>query len=125
MAKVEGTEAAAGGDRFAGRSERAAADGAPALDDRLAHCRGFQVESADGRLGSVVDTLLAADDRPRGVVVRVGLFRKRVVFVSAEAVTAVQPDQRRVVIATAGGKSHPPGDTNGLEGLSSSADGRC
>jgi hypothetical protein len=103
MAKTEGTEAAA--------------DGAAALDDRLAHCRGFQVESIDGRVGFVVAKLHATDDRPGGLVVRVGLFRKQVVLVSAEAVTAVRRERRRVVVATAVGRAGSPVDTNDLERL--------
>jgi PRC-barrel domain protein len=77
------------------------AGGATTFDRWLAKCRGFQVEDADGRLGYVVETVRAADGRPRGLVVRVGLFRKHLVFVSTGDVKAVRPEQRRVVVAPA------------------------
>jgi PRC-barrel domain protein len=101
MEKIEGTGAAVGKSRFASGSDDDVAGNAVTFDRWVAQCRGFQVEDADGRLGYVVDALRAADGRPRGLVVRVGLFRKHVVFVSTRDVKAVRPERRRVVVAPA------------------------
>jgi hypothetical protein len=95
--------------------------GGTAIFDRwLARCRGFQVDDADGRLGYVVETIRAADGRPRGLVVRVGLFRKHVVFVSTRDVKAVRPERRRVVVAPAKagrGRDRVLGSTSGVNSL--------
>jgi hypothetical protein len=106
--------------RMARIEDTGLAGGATTFDRRVAKCCGFQVEDADGRLGYVVETVRAADGRPRGLVVRVGLFRKHVVFISTGDVKAVRPERKRVVVAPGYGPARAgssPGSTSGVDSL--------
>ena len=64
----------------------------------LAHCEGFRVDSPDGRLGVVELALADEHGEPAGLVVRAGIFGKRLVNVPRECVVEIRPQDARVVV---------------------------
>jgi PRC-barrel domain len=63
---------------------------------RAAHCEGFWVWTAAGKLGVVEKVLVDTWDEPRELVVRTGLFRLRRVAVPVGAITAIDLRRRRM-----------------------------
>lgn len=60
---------------------------------------GFRVDGPNGRLGTVVGALIGAwTDRPDGLEVESGLFRRRIDVIPIEAITEVHPARRRIVV---------------------------
>ena len=75
----------------------------PAVSDPgywIAHCEGYRVDSAGGRIG-FVDRVTARSD---GIVltVRMGRLGRRVIEISAEEITCIVPRVERVWIRTLG-----------------------
>ena len=65
----------------------------------LRRCRGFRVDSADGRIGTVENVRF--DDppaEPQALVVRVGLIGKRLLIVPVSEIRAILPRQQLVVL---------------------------
>jgi hypothetical protein len=61
--------------------------------------RGFQVDSPDGRVGIVDFVFMDAEGtRPEALAVLAGLFGRRTVIVSMDAVEGVNPRRRRVML---------------------------
>jgi hypothetical protein len=61
--------------------------------------RGFQVDSPDGRIGIVDFVFMDAEGaRPEALAVLAGLFGRRTVIVSIDAVESVNPRRRRVML---------------------------
>jgi hypothetical protein len=82
----------------------------PAVSDPgywIAHCEGYRVDSAGGRVG-FVDRVTA---RPDGIVltVRMGRLGRRVIEIPAEEITCIVPRAERVWIRT-------PGDPASFDG---------
>lgn len=74
---------------------------------RLGSCEGYAVWDEDGRLGTVARTRPRDSQSsawPRAFAVRTGLFRHRVVLISATEVDHTEPDKRRITL-----KPPPPG----------------
>ncbi len=65
----------------------------------LRRCEGFVVETPSKRIGRVHGIRYGRSEaEPDALAVRVGLFRRRLLLVSAENVVEVIPEQRRVVV---------------------------
>lgn len=65
----------------------------------LARCEGFQVVSPDGRAGIVEEVRYASrQDRPDILVVRSGLFGRRVLLIAVEEVEDILPREERVTL---------------------------
>lgn len=65
----------------------------------LRRCEGFLVETPSKRIGRVTGIRYGRSEaEPDALAVRVGLFRRRLLLVSAEDVADVLPEQRRIVI---------------------------
>ena len=70
-----------------------------ARDYWLGHCEGFHVEDETRGLG-VVEQVFGDEDEPEVLVVRGGLFANRVYRIRADAVRAIEPRTRRIVVRT-------------------------
>ena len=65
---------------------------------RLAGCAGFRVDDAHGRVGTVTGVGIdPSSGAPAWLMVRTGLFVRRQVAISAEAVRSVDPVARTIV----------------------------
>ena len=65
----------------------------------LSNCRGFRVDAPEGRLGFVERVGFGDDqERPEVLVVRAGLFGKRSLIVSVDAVQEVSPQGERILL---------------------------
>ena len=82
---------------------------------RLA-CEGFQVWGPDGRLGVVAEVLPGASPDEARLVIAGGLFRRRSVIVPVELVAEVEPERKRIVLA-----SLPQPETSGVPDVISAA----
>lgn len=81
--------------------EHVAATGtrAPAAEPTLGRWIGYQADTADGRLGTVVCELRHSHcGRPASVVVRRGLFCERHTLVPLSEIERVLPAERRLVL---------------------------
>lgn len=84
------------------------ANAAPAAEDVywLSRCVGFAVYDQDGRLGTVRYVRFAQTNGvPEGLVVRTGLFVRKLVLVPVGHVEEISPDQRRVLLRTQRGRT--------------------
>lgn len=80
---------------------------APAQGEQAAYwlrrCQGFRVDSQGARLGIVEDVLYGAEhDRPGALLVRSGIFKRRLEAISVEDVEAIYPRAQRLSV-------RPPG----------------
>lgn len=66
---------------------------------RLA-CEGFQVWGPSGRLGVVAEVLPGTAPEESRLVVASGLFRRRSLIVPVELVSEVEPERKRIVLAS-------------------------
>ena len=66
---------------------------------RLA-CEGFQVWGPSGRLGVVADVLPGVAPEESRLVVASGLFRRRSLIVPVDLVSEVEPERKRIVLAS-------------------------
>ncbi len=65
----------------------------------LRRCQGFQVDSAGGRVGIVEDVLYGAEhDRPSALLVRSGIFKRRLEAISLDDVEAIYPRAQRLSV---------------------------
>jgi uncharacterized protein YrrD len=66
----------------------------------LRRCQGFRVESAAGeRMGTVEDVLYGAEhDRPSALLVRSGIFKRRLEAISLDDVEAIYPRTQRLSV---------------------------
>ena len=64
----------------------------------LRNCRRFQVEAPDRRLGTVDDVGFGADGEPAVLILRAGLFRRRVGHVPVDQIEAIVPEEERIVL---------------------------
>jgi hypothetical protein len=65
----------------------------------LRRCHGFRVDSADGRIGTVENVRFDSPPAaPQALVVRVGLFGKRLLIFPVSEVEAILPRQQLVVL---------------------------
>lgn len=62
----------------------------------LAHCEGFRVDTADGRLGVVQEVRAGGGPEDAVLAVRVGVFGRRVVLVPVRAVDFIVPRAERI-----------------------------
>ena len=69
------------------------------IDYWLRHCEGYRVWDATGVIGYVDAVLVAEDDEPHSLVVRVGSSFSVLVTLPAEAVESVDPATERVFVA--------------------------
>jgi PRC-barrel domain len=71
----------------------------PLPEHWLRHCQGFRVDSADGRIGTVENVRFdGPSPEPQALVIRVGLFGKRLLIVPVSEVKAILPHERLVVL---------------------------
>lgn len=74
----------------------------PAFDPErlLLECEGFLVDTSDGREIGVVDAVETAGEPPVAttLLIAAGWFGRRQLRVSAMAVEALLPDERRVIV---------------------------
>lgn len=77
-------------------------------DEALRACEGFEVVSADGRVGYVERLLFLEPVDPTVLVVRVGLFARHTLLVPAGDVAAVDRARHRLALA------RPPAAGNGV-----------
>lgn len=69
------------------------------FDYWLAHCEGYCVRSAGGRVGIVERVRLAqGTDRAESLVVLAGMFGRRRMFIDVSQVTAIVPHEQRVLL---------------------------
>jgi hypothetical protein len=73
----------------------------PAQDEQAAYwlrrCQGFRVDSEGRRIGTVEDVLYGAEhDRPSALLVRTGIFKRRLEAISLEDVEAIYPRAQRL-----------------------------
>lgn len=92
----------------AASSEAAGSRSAPSTDlpiDReywLAHCEGYRVESAGGRVGLVEEVHRDADgERAESLAVLAGMLGRRRIIIPVSEVDAVIPHAERVLLKTA------------------------
>lgn len=88
--------------------KRIAAASGPAVDeprneqfDRdywLAHCEGYRVESAAGRLGLVEEIMPSNSERTELLAVRGGVLGRRLTFVPTSDVTVIVPRAQRLFV---------------------------
>ena len=65
----------------------------------LRRCQGFRVDSAGGRIGIVEDVLYGAEhDRPSALLVRSGIFKRRLEAISLDDVEAIYPRAQRLSV---------------------------
>ena len=64
----------------------------------LRNCRRFQVEAPDQRLGRVDDVGFGADGEPAVLIVRAGLFTRRVRRVPVDQVERIVPEEEKVIL---------------------------
>jgi hypothetical protein len=65
----------------------------------LRRCHGFRVDAAGRRIGIVEDVLYGAQhDRPSALLVRSGIFRRRLEAISLDDVEAVYPRAQRLSV---------------------------
>jgi hypothetical protein len=63
----------------------------------LRRCQGFRVDSEGRRIGIVEDVLYGAEhDRPSALLVRTGIFKRRLEAISLEDVEAIYPRAQRL-----------------------------
>jgi hypothetical protein len=63
----------------------------------LRRCQGFRVDSEGSRIGIVEDVLYGAEyDRPSALLVRPGIFKRRLEAISLEDVEAIYPREQRL-----------------------------
>jgi hypothetical protein len=86
----------------------------PDRDALLRQCIGFLVDSVDAEVG-VVDDVVATPDggRVAALVVACGWGGRRLLEVPADAVSAVLPEERRIVIRTEPQSRAPDGGKDG------------
>ena len=73
----------------------------------LCHSEGFRVDTPSGRLGIVEEVRFRSrHDRPDELVVRGGIFGRRVVNVPVAQVEQVEPRTRRIALAGDEERSH-------------------
>jgi len=77
--------------------------GEPSTEYWLQNCRGFGVRSNSGhKLGVVLDVLFQTrSDCPDYLVVRRGFVRKQHERIAVDAVVALEPAERRIVVRDA------------------------
>jgi len=69
----------------------------------LRHCHGFRVDSPRGRRGIVEDVLYGAEhDHPSALVVRGGLFGRRLELIPIETVDSVEPSRKLLTLHDSG-----------------------
>ena len=69
------------------------------FDYWLAHCEGYCVRSAGGRLGIVECVRLAqGTDHAESLVVLAGIFGRRRIFIDVGQVNAIVPHEQRVLL---------------------------
>lgn len=61
-------------------------------------CVGYRVVTPSGRAGDVAQVVLDEHDRPVGVLVRTGHFRRRVVEIPISELDWIMPSGRRIAI---------------------------
>lgn len=67
----------------------------------LSRCEGFSVYDQDGRIGIVHDVRLGQTiDMPDNLVVRTGLFVRKLVLIPIGQIEGISPHQRRVLLRT-------------------------
>jgi len=66
--------------------------------DDLAGAQGYDVETRDGRVGSVAAVLPRTGGKPGFLLVHSGLLSCRLTTVPFSEVDEIQPEQRRVVL---------------------------
>jgi len=65
----------------------------------LRRCQGFRVDAGGTRIGIVEDVLYRAEhDRPEALLVRFGIFRRRLEAISLDDVEAVYPRAQRLSV---------------------------
>jgi hypothetical protein len=64
----------------------------------LRNCRRFRVEAPDHRLGTVDDVGFGADGEPAVLIVRAGLFKRRVGRVPVDQIETIVPEEEKVVL---------------------------
>ena len=63
----------------------------------LRRCQGFRVDSEGRRLGIVEDVLYGAEhDRPSALLVRTGIFKRKLEAISLDDVEAIYPRAQRL-----------------------------
>jgi hypothetical protein len=68
-------------------------------DQDLARCKGYRVETHDGRIGNIAAILPRAGRQKRGVLlVQSGLLSCRLSAIPFDEVETVDPDERRVLL---------------------------
>jgi hypothetical protein len=78
------------------------AEGLPAVNREqaaywLRRCHGFRVDSQGTRMGTVEDVLYAAElDRPAALLIRSGIFVRRLETISVEDIEAIDPRAQRL-----------------------------
>ena len=68
------------------------------IDYWLHRCRGFRIESPDGRIGSVQGLRFRASIEPELLEVRAGLLGRRLLLIPVEQVQQIFPKERRIVL---------------------------
>ena len=79
------------------------ADALPASDDcySLLRCHGFTVYDRDGRVGTVHDVRFGqATGQPDSLVVRTGLFIRKLILVPTTEIDEISHDKHRVLLRT-------------------------
>jgi hypothetical protein len=64
----------------------------------LRNCQRFQVEAPDHRLGTVDDVGFGADSEPAVLVVRAGLFKRRVGHVPVDQIETIVPEEEKIIL---------------------------
>jgi len=82
-------------------------ESSPAQGDQAAYwlrrCHGFRVDSAGERVGIVEDVLYGAEhDRPAALLVRSGIFKRKLEAISREDVEAIYPRTQRISVRAIG-----------------------
>lgn len=64
----------------------------------LRNCQRFQVEAPDHRLGTVDDVGFGADSEPAVLIVRAGLFKRRVGHVPVDQIETIVPEEEKIIL---------------------------
>jgi len=64
----------------------------------LRNCQRFQVEAPDRRLGTVDDVGFGADSEPAVLIVRAGLFKRRVGHVPVDQIEKIIPEEEKIIL---------------------------
>jgi uncharacterized protein YrrD len=65
----------------------------------LRRCHGFRVASEGTRLGTVEDVLYGAElDRPAALLIRTGIFIRRLEAISVDDIEAIDPRAQRLSV---------------------------